>query len=62
MVLYEMSLSVLAEKMRGDYPKLIQSWYTDGFITAGAGTYLKPAIAYIEALGNACGLFIEPEK
>ena len=62
MVLYGLSLSILEEKIQIEYPVFPQSYYSDDFITAGAGAHLKPPIARIKALGTACGLFLEPDK
>ena len=62
MVLYGMRLSVLVEQIWWEYPGFLQLWYSDDFSTAGADAHLKPAIACIEALGPACGLFIGQEK
>ena len=47
MVIYGLILSVLVEKIRGEYIGFLQSWYSDDFIIAGAGTHIKPDIACI---------------
>ena len=60
MALYGMSLSVLADKIRGEYPGLFQSWYTDNFSLESAGAHIKPAISRIDELGNAHRFFIKP--
>ena len=52
----------MEEKIQGEYPVLIQSWYADYFSTEGVVYHPKPAIAHTEALGNTCGLFIERDK
>ena len=44
MVLYGLSLSMLVDKIRGEYPIFLQSWYADDFSIADAGTHLKPSI------------------
>ena len=44
MVLYGLSLSVLAEQIRGEYPGLIQSCYA---VFSTTGAHIKPAIACI---------------
>ena len=62
MVLYELSLYILSEKIWGEYPGLLQSWYADDFSTSGAGEHIKPTIARIGELGTACVFFLEPEK
>ena len=62
MVIYGLIMSVLVDKIRGEYPGFLQSWYADEFITAGAGAHLKLAISRIESLGPAPGLFLELDK
>ena len=62
MILYVMSLYVLADKIQGDYIGLLQSWYADEFRLTGEGDHIKPSIECIEALGNARGFFIKPYK
>ena len=62
MVLYRLILSVLVEKIRGEYPVLLHLWYADEFIMKVSGTHLKPAIYFIEAMWISQGLLIEPEK
>ena len=62
MVIYRLILSVLTEKIRGEYPGFLHPWYSDEFIMEVDGTYLKPAISFIEAMGISQGLFIEPDK
>ena len=62
MVLYGMSLSILAKQIRGEYPRLLHSWYSDDFVTAGAGAHIKPSVALIEALGPVSVLFVKPDK
>ena len=62
MVLYGWSVSVMEEKIQGEYPVLLQSLYADYFSTEGVVYHPKPAIAHIEALGNICGLFLERDK
>ena len=62
MVIYRLILSVLTEKMQGEYPVFLHPWYSDEFIMEVAGTYLKPVISFIESMGISQGLLIEPEK
>ena len=62
MVIFGISLSVMTEKIRGEYPVLLQSWYADGFITEGSSAHIKPAISVIEALGTSHILFLNPDK
>ena len=62
MVIYGMRLSVLEDQIRGEYPILFQSWYTDKSSLESAGAHIKPVISRIEALGTACYFFIKPDK
>ena len=62
MVLYGESLSLLVEKIWGEYPVFLHSWYDDYFSTAGAGAHLKPTISHIQALGPTRELYLEPDK
>ena len=62
MVLYELRLSMLADKIRVEYLIFLQSWHNDEFRTAGAGAHFKPTIDRIESLGPVHGFFIEPKK
>ena len=50
MVLYVLSLYVLVEHIRIEFPGFLQSCYADDFITVGKGANLLPAISYIEEL------------
>ena len=62
MVLYGMRLSVLAEKIWGEYTVFIQSWHANESSMAGAGARLKPAIDRIDALGITHGFLLRLEK
>ena len=62
MVLYELRLSMLADKIRVEYLIFLQSWHNDEFRTAGAGAHLKSVIDRIEALGATHGFFLKLEK
>ena len=61
MVIYGISLSVLENQMKGEYPIFIQFWYSDEFSTEGTEAHLKIAIDHIEVMGPARGSFIEPK-
>ena len=61
-MLYGLSLSILLEKIRGEHPGFIESWYDDYFIMVGSDAHLKPDIACIEALGPTHTIFIETDN
>ena len=47
MVLYDLSLYVMAEQIRTELTGFLQSWYADYFITAGAGANILSTIERI---------------
>ena len=48
MVLYGLSLSIIEEHIRMEFPVFIHSLYDDDFCMSGAGTNILPVITCIE--------------
>ena len=62
MVIYGLIMSVLVDKIRGEYPGFLQSWYAYDFRTAGAVFHIKPSISCIKVLGCRHGFFLKLVK
>ena len=62
MVIYELSLYVVAQKIQREYPGFIQTLYYDKLTPVGSCHNIKPSIFRIDALGDVCGFLLELDK
>ena len=58
-VLYGLSLFVMAEQIWMDFPGFLQSWYADEFIMKVTGTNIMPSILRIGELGPVRGFYLK---
>ena len=62
MVLYGLSLTPLAKRLRTACPDVLQPWYADDMAMAGAVDDIAEAMGLLQQWGPARGYFPEPEK
>ena len=62
MPLYGISVAVLAEHLKREFPSPIQVWYADDFSATASGRASQPLMKRLREIGPSRGVFPESEK
>ena len=62
MPLYGISVAVLAEHLKREFPSPLQVWYADDFSATAIGRAARPLMKRLGDIGPSRGVFPEPEK
>ena len=62
MPLYGISVAVLAEQLKSEFPSPMQVWYADDFSATARGRAARPLMKRLGEIGPSRGVFPEPAK
>ena len=62
MPLYGISVAVLAEQLKREFPSPLQVWYVNDFLATASGRAARPLMKRLGEIGPWRGVFTEPAK